>query len=107
MLDKPRDADGFTVSIVVAADPARAFRAFTEEIDLWWLRGPEHRFRPPWHDGMLHLEPEVGGTLTEHYPDGTSFTVGRVLDWQPGERLHLSWRLPNFAADEHSYGWKR
>lgn len=90
--------DGLTVSILVDVAPADAFRAFTEQIDLWWLRGPRHRFRPPYHDGMLRFTPGVGGTLTEHYPDGTAFTVGEVLDWQPGARLHLTWRLPNFTV---------
>lgn len=96
------DADGFRVSILVDVDPARAFAAFTEQIDLWWLRGPKHRFRAPYHDGMLRFTPGTGGTLTEHYPDGTAFTVGEVLDWQPGARLHLTWRLPNFDAGQRT-----
>ena len=96
------EEDGFTVSILVAVDPGRAFAAFTGQIDLWWLRGPKHRFRAPYHDGMLRFEPGAGGALTEHYPDGTAFTVGRILDWRPGELLRLTWRLPSFTADQHT-----
>jgi hypothetical protein len=97
-----RTTDGFTVSIVVAVDVQRAFQAFTEETDLWWLRGPKHRFRAPYHDGYLHFDKGVGGRLVEHYPDGSSFTIGQVLDWRPGELVHLSWRLPSFAPDERT-----
>jgi uncharacterized protein YndB with AHSA1/START domain len=94
--------DGFTVSILVDVDPLSAFAAFTEQIDLWWLRGPKHRFRAPYHDGMLRFTPGVGGSLVEHYPDGTAFAVGEVLDWQPGARLHLAWRLPNFTGEQQT-----
>lgn len=92
--------DGLTVSIVVAVDPGRAFQAFTGDIDRWWLRGPKHRFREPYHDGFLRFDTAGEGRLVEHYPDGSSFTVGRILRWIPGEILHLTWRLPNFAPDE-------
>ena len=87
------------VSIEVAADPQLAFDVFTKDIDAWWLRGPKHRFRAPWN-GKLSFEPERGGRLIETYADGTCFIIGRVLQWQPGERLLMSWRLPNFADAE-------
>ena len=28
----------------VAVDPETAFQVFTDEVDLWWKRGPAHRF---------------------------------------------------------------
>ena len=88
-----------TVSIEVAASPQIAFQVFTTLIDTWWLRGPKHRFRPPW-SGKLVFEPRVGGRLLEEYVDGTSFVIGRVSHWSAGERLVLSWHLPNFNAGE-------
>lgn len=94
--------DAFTVSILVAVDPPRAFHAFTEDIERWWLKGPKHRFRAPYRDGYLRFEPEVGGRLVEHYPDGSSFVVGEILHWIPGELVHLTWRLPSFAPDEQT-----
>jgi hypothetical protein len=33
-----------TVSVSVTVDPATAFRAFTEELDLWRVRGPINYF---------------------------------------------------------------
>ena len=87
------------VSIEVAADPQLAFDVFTSQIDTWWLRGPKHRFRAPWN-GTLAFEPGPSGRLLERYADGTTFVIGRVLQWAPGERLVLSWRLPSFADAE-------
>lgn len=49
------------VVTTVAADPALAFRIFTEETDLWWRRGPRWRFtRSP--RSMLRFSgcPETG-----------------------------------------------
>lgn len=87
------------VSIEVAADPQLAFEVFSAQIDTWWLRGPKHRFRAPWN-GTLTFEPGPRGRLLEKYADGTTFVIGRVLQWSPGERLVLTWRLPSFADTE-------
>lgn len=87
------------VSIEVAAEPQLAFDVFTEQIDTWWLRGPKHRFHPPWN-GTLVFEPGPNGRLLETYADGTAFVIGRVSQWSPGQRIVLSWRLPHFAAAE-------
>ena len=87
------------VSIEVAAPPQLAFDVFTSQIDTWWLRGPKHRFRAPWN-GTLVFEPGPAGRLLEQYADGTAFVIGRVAQWLPGERLVLSWHLPNFADAE-------
>lgn len=88
-----------TVSIEVAAEPRLAFDVFTTQIDSWWRRGPKHRFAPPW-TGTLRFEPGASGRLLEQYEDGSTFVIGRVRVWQPGERIVLSWRLPNFTESE-------
>lgn len=95
---KPRDTVKVTSFVAVA--PEVAFEVFTEETDLWWRRGPRHRFggqRP----GVLSFEPGVGGRLFEAYDDGADvFEVGRVLVWEPGARLVFEWRIRNFAPGE-------
>ena len=59
--------EALTVSseVEVAVDPATAFRAFTEEMDLWWVRGPINF----WSDGgrvvEVRCEPGVGGRIIE------------------------------------------
>jgi uncharacterized glyoxalase superfamily protein PhnB len=78
-----------TSSVEVAVDPATAFRAFTEELDLWWVRGPINHYAA---GRMLAMrcEPGVGGRLLEVYDDsGDALELGRITEWEPGNRL--SW----------------
>jgi hypothetical protein len=45
----------------VKVPQATAFEVFTQEIDLWWRKGPKFRFgRQP---GSLTFEPSESGTL--------------------------------------------
>ncbi len=50
-------------SVEVAVDPDTAFAAFTEELDLWWVRGPAA---------------------------GDALELGVITVWEPGKRL--GWR---------------
>jgi len=77
-----------TVSISVGVDPATAFRAFTEELDLWWVRGPINYFDAARAVGM-RCEPGVGGRLIEVYDEGTGEgrELGRITVWEPGALL--------------------
>lgn len=86
--------DAVTVERVVAVDPARAFAAFTDEIDGWWRRGS--RFRWLTRGGALAFE---GGQLVERC-DKDAFVVGAVLAWEPPHRLVFEWRAPTFVGDE-------
>lgn len=77
-------------TVEVAVDPATAFRAFTEEMDLWWLRGPINF----WSDGgrvvEVRCEPGVGGRIIEVLDDPAAGTVlerARITRWEPGARL--------------------
>jgi uncharacterized protein YndB with AHSA1/START domain len=94
--------DKVTVTVTVDVPPARAFAVFTEEIDLWWQRGPAYRVagRRP---GTLAFEPKLGGRLFEQYegPDGTRVhQAGTITTWEPGVRLGFDWRGSNFAPGE-------
>jgi len=97
--------DGAKVAVFVAVAPADAFAVFTEEIDLWWRRGPKFRIANK-HPGVLAFEPSVGGRLFEtvELPSGTrTFEVGRITDWQPAVRLAFEWRGVNFREGETTY----
>jgi uncharacterized glyoxalase superfamily protein PhnB len=76
------------VSVSVGVDPATAFTAFTEELDLWWVRGPINYFDAARAIGMK-CEPGVGGRLLEVYDEGTGEgrELGRITAWEPGRRL--------------------
>jgi hypothetical protein len=85
----------------VAVDPDTAFRVFTEEVDLWWKRGPAHRFGGG-RDGTLRFEPGPGGRLIEVFDEarGDLYEVGRVLVWEPPARLVFEFRALAFRPGE-------
>ena len=87
------------VALRVAATPERAFDVFTREIGLWWQPNGLFQFTHR-GNGKLALEPGEGGRLTETFADGSVFEIGRVLVWQPPERLVLSWRQESFAPEQ-------
>src|SRR5262249_23117186 len=76
-----------TVSVTVAVDPATAFTAFTDELDLWWVRGPINYFDAARAVGRRG-EPGVGGRLVEVYEGepGEGRELGRITVWEPGAR---------------------
>lgn len=80
-----------TSTVEVAVDPPTAFKAFTAELDCWWVRGPINH-----HDGgralAMRCEPGVGGRLLEVYDDasGDALELARITTWEPGRRL--AWR---------------
>ncbi len=86
----PDTARPRTVSseVTVGVDPQTAFSVFTDEIDLWWVRGPINFFDSARAIGM-RCEPGVGGRLLELYNDDASdaLELGRITSWMPGELL--------------------
>jgi uncharacterized glyoxalase superfamily protein PhnB len=77
-----------TSEATVSVDPETAFTVFTDEIDLWWVRGPINFWNGARAIGM-RCEPGIGGRLLELYSeDGTdALELGRITRWQPGELL--------------------
>jgi uncharacterized glyoxalase superfamily protein PhnB len=74
--------------VQVPTDPETAFTAFTEELDLWWVRGPINH----WAGGRMaamQCEPGIGGRLLEIYDEGRgdALELGRITVWEPGRRL--------------------
>jgi uncharacterized glyoxalase superfamily protein PhnB len=87
--DKVPAEDRSVTSVVeVAVEPGTAFRAFTEELDLWWVRGPINH-----HAGgrvlAMRCESGVGGRLLEVYDDNTgeALELARITTWEPGRCL--------------------
>lgn len=86
--------------IEVDVDPETAFRIFTEEIDLWWVRGPINN-----HDSSrvaeIRLEAGVGGRLLEIYDEsaGDVLETERVVVWEPGTRLLLRGAVQDTETD--------
>ena len=86
--DRPVPPEMVSSEVEVGVDPDVAFTAFTEELDLWWVRGPINH----WAGGRaaaMRCEPGVGGRLLEVYEDD-ALELGRITAWEPGKRL--AWR---------------
>jgi uncharacterized glyoxalase superfamily protein PhnB len=82
------DTGSVSSSIEVSVQPDVAFKAFTDEVDLWWVRGPINH----WDGGRMRckrIEPGVGGRVLEVYDDesGDALELARVTVWEPGRRL--------------------
>ena len=78
--------------VTVPVSPEDAFALFTEDVGLWWRRDT-----PYWNDRdrgvSIRIEPGVGGRFIEVYDlqSGSGMEVGRVIAWEPGRRLGLTW----------------
>ncbi len=84
------DAQTVSSQVEVRVDAATAFKAFTEEMDLWWVRGPINF----WSDGgrvvEVRCEPGVGGRIMEVLDDPSAGEVlerARITRWEPGALL--------------------
>lgn len=102
--DAIAEQDQARVSVSIRVDQARAFRLFTEEIDLWWRRGLRYRVAGK-RRGIIALEPRVGGRLFESFEvEGETRVVvsGQVTAWEPPARLVFEWRAVNFAPGERT-----
>jgi len=72
--------------VEVAVSAQVAFRAFTEEMDLWWVRGPINFFDAARAIAKV-CEPGIGGRILEVYGDDDVLEVARITAWEPGVRL--------------------
>jgi uncharacterized protein YndB with AHSA1/START domain/uncharacterized protein YciI len=80
--------------IVVAADPARAFAVFTEEISAWW---PLAELSVLGSGSLVSFE---DGRLIEANAGGEQAIWGEVREWEPGRRLRFSWHPGREVASE-------
>jgi uncharacterized glyoxalase superfamily protein PhnB len=83
--------------VEVAVDAQTAFRAFTEEMDLWWVRGPVNFYDAARAVGRV-CEPGVGGRLLEVYEDD-ALEVARITAWEPGVRVAWSSAMDDVSTE--------
>jgi uncharacterized glyoxalase superfamily protein PhnB len=96
------EAQTVSSEVEVAVDAATAFKAFTEEMDLWWVRGPINF----WSDGgrvvEVRCEPGVGGRIMEVLDDPGASTVlerARITRWEPGALLAFASSLDDVQTE--------
>ena len=80
-------------TIDVNVDPGTAFRLFTAEIGSWYRPG-RWSWSDPARAKTILIEPGIGGRWLEVWDESTGegYELGRVLIWEPGERVVLSYR---------------
>lgn len=78
-------------SVLVAADPARAFAIFTGRMGAWWPKTHSVGQGSPQVDVVV--EPQAGGRWYERTEDGGECPWGHVIAWDPPGRLLLAWQL--------------
>jgi len=77
-------------SVTVKAPPSRAFEVFTSGIGRWWPKS--HHISAADLQTVI-IEPRLGGRWYELAVDGAECEVGKVLVWDPPERVVLAWQL--------------
>jgi uncharacterized protein YndB with AHSA1/START domain len=87
-------------TVEVAVDPATAFERFTAEIGEWYQPGP-YSWEDPERAVGIRFEPGAGGRWIEMWDEATGegFEKGRVLVWEPGERLVVAYRTNHLPPD--------
>src|SRR4030088_2720976 len=84
------NAQGVSSEVEVAVDRATTLKAFTEEMDLWWVRGPINFWADAGRVVEIRCELGVGGRILEVLDDrdaGTFLERARITVWEPPERL--------------------
>jgi uncharacterized protein YndB with AHSA1/START domain len=77
-------------SITVSADQALAFQVFADQVGSWWPR--EYSIGESDMADFV-FEPRSGGRWYEVGVDGSECETGRVLAYEPPDRLVLAWHL--------------
>ncbi len=79
-----------TKTLMVKTSQERAFRVFTDGMDRWWP--PEHHIGKTPMKSIV-VEPREGGRWYSVHEDGSQCDIGKVLVWQPPNRLVLAWQI--------------
>jgi len=83
--------------VTVDLSQERAFALFTERFDE--IKPRDHTTLEGFERSVF--EPFVGGRLYDRATDGSSYTWGEVVTWEPPERFVFSWRLsPAFEVEQ-------
>ena len=85
------DPNSVKKTVRVNAPAKVAWRVFTEKMGAWWPLAHYRIGKAKALDAVV--EPRVGGRWYERGDDGSTCDWGRVLVWEPHERLVLTWDI--------------
>jgi uncharacterized protein YndB with AHSA1/START domain len=77
-------------TVTVKGPPERAFRLFSERMNDWW---PDGKTIGPQPRAAVVMEPRVGGRWFEISEGGVETMWGKVLVWDPPQRLVVAWQI--------------
>ncbi|MES1973883.1 MAG: SRPBCC family protein [Pseudomonadota bacterium] len=77
-------------SVTVRLSQQQAFDVFATQMGRWWK--PGMTIGASLHADIV-IEPEPGGRWFERDADGIETDWGKVIDWNPPQRLLLGWQL--------------
>jgi uncharacterized protein YndB with AHSA1/START domain len=77
-------------SVIVHVPIAKAWAIFTDRPIEWW---PESHVLVSSPREEITFEPKVGGRYFERAQDGTVCQWGTILEWDPPNRLAMTWRI--------------
>ena len=86
----PAPIPPITGTTTVTLPIERAFALFTGSIDAWW---PHEYHIGQAEVAQILLEPAVGGRWFERGVDGSECDWGRVLVWEPPQRVVFTWQI--------------
>ena len=77
-------------TVVVRCGVDAAFRAWTEQINVWWPKGHSRSGVP---NTTVCLETRLGGRIFERTPEGVEHDWGEVTVWDPPRHFTYHWYL--------------
>jgi len=89
-VNPPAKVEPVRKHVVIEAPQAHVFNVFTRDIDKWWPR-EHHIGKSPLKQAIL--EPRDGGRWYAISEDGSECDTGKVLSWDPPNRVVLAWQI--------------
>ena len=47
----------------------------------------------------IRFDPRLDGRFYEEFADGSQYTIGRIVGWEPPELLSYTWKAPEWASE--------
>jgi len=89
-------------SVEIDAPSDRVFDAYVNQVDRWWTRRGTYRYSfAPEQTEPRHIwfEAKLGGRFYEEFADGTEYTIGHIVAWEPPRLLRYTWQAPDWPVE--------